>query len=169
MKRAIFVAIIGATLAVASAYAQSVPTAKGLWEETDDQGNVNAWFFFSEKDGLYSGRIVKIFNKPGDPVYPLCVKCPGELKNARMLGLTLVSGMKRDGLNYTGGSILDPRDGTIYHAEMSLSPDGQKLSVRGYIGIPLLGQTQVWNRLPDDTMPPKEIPKEVLAAPADKS
>lgn len=165
MKRAILAAILGAALTIANAHAQPLPTAKGLWAEADDNGEVRAWFFFAEKDGLYSGRIVKIFNKPGDPVYTLCAKCPGEQKNARMLGLTLVSGMKRDGLKYTDGSILDPRDGSIYHAEMSLSPDGQQLSVRGYIGIPLLGQTQVWTKLPDDTIAPKDIPKEVLATP----
>jgi uncharacterized protein (DUF2147 family) len=83
-----------------------------------------------------------------------------------MLGLTIISGMKRDGLNYKDGSILDPRDGNVYHAEMSLSPDGQKLSVRGYLAVPLLGKTQVWKRLPDDAIAASEVPEEVLAAPA---
>jgi hypothetical protein len=46
---------------------------------------------------------------------------------------------------------------------MELSPDGKKLDVRGYLGIPLLGQTQTWNRLPDDAMAPADIPKESLA------
>jgi uncharacterized protein (DUF2147 family) len=61
--------------------------------------------------------------------------------------------------NNEDGSILDPRDGSVYHAQMELSPDGKKLSVRGYIGVPVLGQTQVWSRLPDDIIPPADIPK----------
>ena len=165
MKRAIIVATVFAVMSVANAYAQTVPTAAGFWAQSDDTGNVRAWFLFDEKDEIYTGRIVKIFKQPGEPTFTHCPKCPGDQKNARMLGLTLITGMKRDGLSYTEGSILDPRDGSIYHAEMTLSPDGQKLSVRGYILVPLLGQTQVWNRLPDDAIAPDDVPKEVLATP----
>ncbi len=104
-----------------------------------------------------------MFQKPGEPTFETCAKCAGKQKNAPMLGLVIVKGMKRDGLKYGDGSILDPRDGTVYHAQMELSPDGQKLSVRGYLGIPLLGQTQVWTRLPDNAIAPADIPKESVS------
>ena len=138
-------------------------TAAGFWAQVGDDGFVGGWFYFWEDNGLYSGRLVKMFLKPGETqIIDVCDKCVGDQKDAPMLGLAIVRGMKRDGYKYEEGSILDPRDGTIYHAQMEMSPDGQKLSVRGYLGIPLLGQTQVWTRLPDDAIAPADIPKESL-------
>lgn len=178
MKLRFALAIVGALLTIGvahattkvvtagAAHAATKGTVAGLWEQSDDKGEVGAWFLFEEKDGFFVGRLVKFFNKPGDPVVETCTQCTGDQKNARMLGLTIVNGMKRYGLKYKDGSILDPRDGSVYHAEMEVSPDGSQLSVRGYIAIPLLGQTQIWHRLPDDSIAPADIPKEVFAPPA---
>jgi hypothetical protein len=84
------------------------------------------------------------------------------------MGLTLFWGMKRDGLHYDDGSVLDPRDGSVYHALMNLSEDGKELEVRGYLGIKMFGKSQTWYRLPDDAMKKDEIPKETLAGDPDK-
>jgi uncharacterized protein (DUF2147 family) len=144
-------------------------TAAGFWQQADDDGFVGAWFYFTEHKGLYEGRIVKAFKKPDAPEFsPLCQHCEGDQKDAPMLGLTIIKAMKRDGRNYEEGSIMDPRDGTVYHAQMELSADGKKLSVRGYLGIPLLGQTQVWTRLPDDSMAADDIPPESFGPSAAK-
>jgi len=152
MKPGFAAAIVIALLMIGSAHAEA-PTVAGLWQQADDKGVVGAWFLFEEKDGFFIGRLVKFFKKPGERTVENCLKCTGDQKGARMLGLTIVNGMKRYGLKYKDGSILDPRDGSVYHAEMELSSDGKELSVRGYIGLPIFGQTQVWNRLPADGSP----------------
>ena len=69
-----------------------------------------------------------------------------------MLGLALIKGMRRNGYSYENGTIMDPRDGSVYRALMRLSPDGNKLEVRGYLGISLFGRSQTWNRLPDNAL-----------------
>ncbi len=165
-------ASLAAALAIATAtvgYAQSPPrpkTAAGFWLALDDDGNPSGWFYFVERNGVYEGRIVKMFKKPGEQnLVTTCARCPGIQKDAQMLGLTIIKGMIRDGAQYENGSILDPRDGATYHAQMQLSDDGQKLYVRGYLGIPLLGQTQTWTRLPDNAIAPADVPKETLAFP----
>jgi uncharacterized protein (DUF2147 family) len=134
-------------------------TAAGLWEQVDENsGKAESWFKISERGGVYEGNVVKIFSKPGEDENWVCNKCEGSEKGAPVLGLTLIKGMQRNGLAYENGTIMDPRDGSVYRARMKLSSDGQKLEVRGYLGISLLGRSQVWNRLPDDALGPQLRP-----------
>lgn len=162
MKHVFSAVLLGLLLASPSLGAPD-QTAAGFWQQVDNDGHVGAWFYFSEVNGVYEGRLVKMFKQAGQPVVDVCTKCTGNQKNAAMLGLTIVKAMRRDGRKYEDGTILDPRDGSIYHAQMELSADGKKLAVRGYLGIPLLGQTQTWNRLPDNAIAPADIPKDSVS------
>jgi uncharacterized protein (DUF2147 family) len=153
--------ILGVTLCAAAGLAPQAaraqePTAAGLWEKLGDAGKPEGWFRIAQCEGQFEGKIVKIFPKPGgeDPQQWRCTECEGKQKNAPVLGLTFIKGMRRNGLAYENGTILDPRDGSVYRASMRLSPDGKTLTVRGYLGIPLLGQNEVWRRLPDNTPVP---------------
>lgn len=146
------------------------PSAVGLWEQVDEKtGKAESWFHIVEKDGVYVGTIVKMFQKPGEPPPESwrCTKCEGAEKNAQVLGLMLIKGMMRKGLKYENGTIMDPRDGTVYRALMQLSPDGAQLEVRGYLGIAMLGRSQMWKRLPDNAMDPAPAPRRA-APPAKK-
>src|SRR5262249_7309993 len=145
--------LLSAFLSLAlNAHAAAAPSAVGLWEKRDDSGKPEGWFRIVQCNGRYQGKIVKIFPKPGqDPSTWRCTKCEDERRNAPVVGITFIKGMERRGLRYENGSILDPRDGSVYNAMMELSPDGQQLAIRGYLGIPFLGQTETWRRLPDNT------------------
>jgi uncharacterized protein (DUF2147 family) len=155
-------ALMSLNAAASAAPAGGEPSAAGFWEQVDEKsGKPESWFHIVEKDGVYIGTIVKMFQKAGDPPPESfrCTKCEGAEKDAPVLGLTLIKGMKRKGLGYEDGTIMDPRDGSVYRALMQVSPDGRKLEVRGYLGIALLGRTQTWNRLPDNAMdPPRPVP-----------
>ena len=113
----------------------------------DEHGKVGALVTISEQGGVYIGRLSKLFLDPGDDPNPVCTKCPGDKLNQPVLGLTFIEGMKQSGLDYEDGTILDPQTGDIYHAKMRLSPDGNELNVRGYVGLPILGRTQTWTRV----------------------
>jgi len=140
------------SVAPSSAQQRPAPTVEGVWEQVNDDGKVGGWFHIYERGGVYEGKIVKMFPRPGEKPNPVCTKCTGEQKNQPTLGLTLIKGMQRKGRNYENGTIMDPRDGSVYSARMELSADGQKLMVRGYLGIDLFGQSQIWRRLPDTAL-----------------
>jgi Uncharacterized protein conserved in bacteria (DUF2147) len=123
----------------------------GLWQTVDeDTKQPTGWFLISNHDGVYAGIIAKMFLNPGENPNVVCDQCKDDRHDHPWLGLEIIRGMAQESADkFGGGTILDPRDGKVYHATMKLTPDGQTLVVRGYLGVELLGQNQYWTRLPD--------------------
>jgi Uncharacterized protein conserved in bacteria (DUF2147) len=125
------------------------PTAAGLWQKIEDGKPVVWVLMVDHHDGLFEGIIAKTFPKPGEAPTEMCAKCTDDRKNAPVLGISFIRNMKRNGLEYEGGNILDPRNGEVWRAKMTVSADGQDLILRGYVLTPMLGKNETWHRLPD--------------------
>ena len=116
----------------------------GTWTTIDDKtGQKRALVRIDESKGTLNGTIVKVFPQPGDT--GVCANCPDGFKDKPIEGLQFIWGLKDQGNGvWDGGRILDPKNGKIYRAKMTL--EGNKLYVRGYMGISALGRTQMWVR-----------------------
>jgi len=137
---------LAATLAAPLAWAQDASPV-GLWKAIDDaSGKPSALIRISETNGELQGKIEKLFRGEGEEQNPKCVMCKDARKDQPIIGMTIVSGLKKDGDEYTGGQILDPKDGKIYKSKLSVHEGGKKIEVRGYVGIPMFGRSQVWLR-----------------------
>jgi uncharacterized protein (DUF2147 family) len=144
--RAVAGALLGAC-AWLLAGAAAAFTPVGTWKTIDDASQRPRSLVEITEDGdALSGRIIRLFVDPGEDPDPRCDKCPGARRDQRVIGMQILWNLRRDGDAWSGGEILDPESGEIYRVTIRPSADGDRLEVRGYIGISLLGRTQVWER-----------------------
>ena len=117
---------------------------EGNWVIIDDKtGHRRALAQFAVKEGALNATIADIYPEPGDT--GVCSACPGNFKNKPVRGLQFVWGLKENANGeWDGGYILDAKKGKIYRVKMSIK--NNKLYVHGYIGVAMLGRTQVWVR-----------------------
>lgn len=146
IRQLLALAAASALLASAGAWAQDASPV-GLWKTIDDEtGKPKSLVRISESNGEYRGKVEKLFRAAGEDQNPACDKCEDERKGQPIIGMTILTGMKKEGDAYAGGRILDPAKGKTYKSKMTLRDDGKKLEVRGYIGVPALGRSQTWER-----------------------
>ena len=140
MKKIIF-SMIFMLAPLAAAFAQDVV---GKWKLEDGTAIVEVY----KSGDAYNGKIVWL-EKPteadGSPAVDN--NNPDKaLRSRKLIGLNMLSGLKKNGGEYTGGSIYDPGNGKTYNCSMKV--EGDILKVRGSLDKKgLLGRTMDWYRI----------------------
>lgn len=140
MKKIIF-SMIFMLAPFAAAFAQDVV---GKWKLEDGTAIVEVY----KSGDAYNGKIVWL-EKPteadGSPAVDN--NNPDKaLRSRKLIGLNMLSGLKKNGGEYTGGTIYDPGNGKTYNCSMKV--EGDVLKVRGSLDKKgLLGRTMDWYRV----------------------
>jgi uncharacterized protein (DUF2147 family) len=129
-------ALAAAALVVsAGAWAQATPV--GLWKTIDDDTKIEKSLVrISDSGGVLSGRIEKLLDPKSKPD-EVCSKCSDDRKDKPILGMTIIRDTKQsadDPTVWSGGDILDPKNGKVYRLRLKPTEGGKTLEVRGYIG-----------------------------------
>jgi uncharacterized protein (DUF2147 family) len=142
MKKSIVFGLVVFFLIIFNAQGQTV---LGKWKTIDDEtGEVKSIVEVYEKSGKIYAKVVEILR--AEHKKDICTKCEGAEKNKPILGMIIMNGLEKDGSEYNGGTILDPQNGKKYKCYITLeSPD--KLKLRGYVGVAIMGRTQYWTRV----------------------
>lgn len=128
-------------LPLAAAFAQDVI---GKWKLDDGSAIVEVYKSGSE----YNGKIVWLAEPNGPDGKPAVDRNNPDkaLRSRRLIGLNMLSGLKKDKDEYSGGSIYDPGNGKTYNCSMKV--EGDVLHVRGSLDKRgLIGRTMDWFRV----------------------
>jgi uncharacterized protein (DUF2147 family) len=153
MKRFLAALSLASLILFASTAAAQKPeaiVAKWWNEEKDAQIEIYPC------EGRYCGKIIllKEPNYPADDPKGMAGKPKIDRENPEaskkerpILGMNIVWGFTHSGENlWEGGFIYNPREGKTYKCKLTLeNPD--TLKVRGFIGISLIGKTNIWTKV----------------------
>ncbi len=120
-------------------------TVLGKWKTIDDEtGQAKSIVEVYENSGKIYGKVLEIFD--ASHKNDVCKECIGVDKNKPIQGMVILRGLTKDDNEYSGGKIIDPKNGKIYKCSISLESK-DKLKIRGYIGFSLIGRSQYWVRV----------------------
>ena len=119
----------------------------GTWKTVDDETKKTRSLvkLYKGKDGKLHGKIIKLFREPGEEANPRCTKCSGARKNKPVIGMKIVNGLSLDDDVWSGGQVLDPKNGKTYRCKLWVEGGGKKIKLRGYVAF--FYRTQYWYRV----------------------
>ncbi len=116
----------------------------GLWSIENNESIIQ---IYKIENGTFEGKLVWVDQEIRNEDEGLTdFKNPNpQLRNQKLIGLIIAKGFTHSGDELIGGTIYDPHTGKTYKAKMTLE-NKDLLRMRGYIGIPLFGETREWTR-----------------------
>jgi len=119
--------------------------AVGHWQVINGDGTKGGQVETYVEHGILFGKVTGA--RPGRAPDSVCTKCPGELKNKRIMGMVVIRNFHPEGDDWVGGTLVDPENGKEYKGKM-WAVGNDKLSMRGFVGISLFGRSATWIRIP---------------------
>ena len=118
------------------------------------QSPVGEWDTYSDEDGIKQstveiykvgdklyGKIVYIYNesKRND----VCDNCTGANKDKPIMGMVIIDGLEKEGVEWGSGKVFDPTKNKYYDCKIWLEGN-DTLKLRGYVGW--FYRTQTWKK-----------------------
>ncbi len=119
----------------------------GIWLTQDKDSKIE---IVKSKDGTYNGKIIWLKNPLENGKPQVDEENPDEkLRSRPIMGLELLEGFTydEDDKEWNSGTIYDPQSGNTYKCYMWFDEDDNKLNVKGYIGVSIIGRKVAWTRV----------------------
>jgi uncharacterized protein (DUF2147 family) len=142
LAQALFVV---ASIAGAQQLSQKLQNAVGHWQVVNSDGTPGGKVDTYLENGKLFGKVTEV--RPGRTPHDPCDKCTGEYKNQLILGMVILRNFHTEGDDWVDGTVVDPENGKEYKGKI-WAVGSDKLRMRGFIGISLLGRTEEWVRIP---------------------
>ena len=142
-------------LAAASGAQAQQGSVMGTWLIASGKAQVRIQPCADPASGPLCGYIAALINPTGPDGKVVAPEQANDFRNPdpalrsrKVLGMPLIWGFKKgaEPNSFEDGQIYNGENGKTYNANITLQPDG-KLRLRGYVGTPLFGETQVWTRV----------------------
>lgn len=117
----------------------------GKWKTIDENGKQTSIIEIFERKGKIYGKILEIFPGPDDQKDPVCEKCEEDdpRYGKKVIGMEILQGLEKVDDEYSGGTVLDPKNGRVYDCKVWI--EASDLKVSGYLGP--FYRTQTWKKV----------------------